>query len=691
MIEIIESLKEQGVNVFPIQPRSKVPLESWKKYQSEKYTGIIPEGYNYAVIGGTISDDLVVVDIDGKREDLLNLIIPDCLNTTLTVQTGSGGYHIYLKAKTKKSFTMETFDGVHFDIQSHGKYVVGAGSTHPNGNQYKVISDTTQIYQIDPYTLKIRLDKLGTATTQLTLGNKDFDKIGKGVGVKVGNRHNEAVSYANHLANRLGEDVTEETLEYELKNWNNSLDNPLPDSEVESIAKSCHAFVSQNPVQRTEVVDGKQRVKRKDDDIPLHEVADLIMDDHKFRTLKETKEILVYEDGKYAETAEAESLIMTLSEQIFKECTTHKTNEVVNIIKRRTLISLKEFDSDVDVINLRNGLFNIRTLEFSEHDHNYMSRIQLPVYYDSAAKCDKFLKFLNECLPNPASFYTALQAFASTLLKTAKFEKAFMNIGGGANGKSTFLEVLQCFLGEDNVSNVSIHELQENRFAKARLDGKLANIYADISSSDLKETDVLKMLITGENIDVEKKNLDPYRMKNTAKLFFSANKFPEVEDQSVGFFRRFLIIHWLQNFTGKTNTNLRRELVEDSEMSGLFNLISKVANKLNQGHTFLHDPEIEKLRKTWNENSIPIQKYINERISEHPDYYVELSSLYSDYEEFCIRNNMIKETAIKFNKTIDALTKGERDQRRIDGEPIRIWKGVTLKTRLRKFKTEGLS
>ena len=141
-----------------------------------------------------------------------------------------------------------------------------------------------------------------------------------------------------------------------------------------------------------------------------------------------------------------------------------------------------------------------------------------------------------------------------------------MNIGGGANGKSTFLEVLQCFLGEYNVSNVSIHALQVDRFVKARLDGKLANIYADISSSDLKETDVLKMLITGENIDVEKKNLDGYSMKNTAKLFFSANKFPEVADQSIGFFRRFIIIQWLQNFTGRANTNLRRELVEESDI-----------------------------------------------------------------------------------------------------------------------------
>ena len=109
-------------------------------------------------------------------------------------------------------------------------------------------------------------------------------------------------------------------------------------------------------------------------------------------------------------------------------------------------------------------------------------------------------------------------------MQQSNFEKVFMLIGEGANGKSTFLGVMQAVLGFDNVSAESLHDLTYERFAVASLFGKMANLHPDIESSELKNTGLLKALISGDAISAEKKYLHSFKFTNKAKLFFSANQ-----------------------------------------------------------------------------------------------------------------------------------------------------------------------
>jgi len=89
--DIVEVLKKQGVNIIPVLPKSKKPSVEWKKYQSEKFTGEIPVGYNYAVLGGDISKDLIIIDLDHVTDPaFIDKVIPNALKETLVVRTGRG-------------------------------------------------------------------------------------------------------------------------------------------------------------------------------------------------------------------------------------------------------------------------------------------------------------------------------------------------------------------------------------------------------------------------------------------------------------------------------------------------------------------------------------------------------------------------------------------------------------------------
>lgn len=669
---IVKKLRDQGVNVIPVHPKSKRPTVEWTQYQNEKYTDDIPEGYNYAVIGGAISNNLVIIDIDHvDDESILNKIIPDALNKTLVVRTGGGGYHIYLFLKNGglKSFKFDA-DGVHYDIQSEGKIAIAPGSIHETGNEYKIISSTDFINPISNDDLRFSLGAIhDNKTISLEDGLKDYDTIGQG-NVTKGNRHNEGLSYANHLMSINGT-WTEHTLLAAMNDWNRKLPESLPSDEIQQICRDVTKF--QGP---------KDQIEDKDQGT-IENVVNDILTEYDIRCIKESDEVLYYRKGVYI--GYGQQFIEALAEQKLKKPRTANVREVVNMIRRRTFTNREDFDKDPNILNVQNGLLNIKTLEFKDHDPKYLSRIQLPVDYNRDAVPTKLNECLEEWLPDQEARHTALEAAASCLLKTSKFEKAIMFIGEGANGKSTFLSVLMKMLGEDNISNVSIHDLIARPFSRAELDAKLANIYADIDSSEIKHPAILKMVVTGENMTVEKKNKNPFRMKSFAKLIFSANKFPKIDDQSKAFFRRFIIIEWLESFENKADTRLVEKLSTADELSGLFNTLTKIACAMNERGSFLHTPDIDELNKKWNEFSKPIDMFLNSETEKQAKRSTGKMEMYTEYIRFCTLKKIAKVSIRVFNNAMEdaGYTVVQRNNNR-------VWDGVVLKSKVNQTGNDTL-
>ena len=106
--------------------------------------------------------------------------------------------------------------------------------------------------------------------------------------------------------------------------------------------------------------------------------------------------------------------------------------------------------------------------------------------YDPNAECPLIQKFLEEITGSKEDAEILIEVIGYCLYRSYPIQKALMLVGDGANGKTTFLRLLTRFLGHQNVSNRSLHELETNRFAKASLFGKLANIYDDLPDKTLR-------------------------------------------------------------------------------------------------------------------------------------------------------------------------------------------------------------
>ena len=255
------------------------------------------------------------------------------------------------------------------------------------------------------------------------------------------------------------------------------------------------------------------------DKIKLAEHAEGIMGNYKFKTYSDTHEILYYDGGVY--NPNGETLIAQECEIRIPECLNHKVNEVKGIIQRRTFSDRKLFNTDFSKVVLDNGILNLDTFELTDFDPNYLSTVKIPITYDPKAVYPKqFVKFLKDCL-EPKDIITVIEEIAKLLNFNRKnFEVSGLWTGEGANGKSTLFNIIEGVFGQENFSHVSIHAMQNQRFAIARIDGKIGNIHKDISNEDLENLGPFKQAVSQETLPAEKKNKDPYDIKPFAKHFF---------------------------------------------------------------------------------------------------------------------------------------------------------------------------
>jgi putative DNA primase/helicase len=245
--------------------------------------------------------------------------------------------------------------------------------------------------------------------------------------------------------------------------------------------------------------------------------------------------------------------------------------------------------------------------------------------------------------------------------------------------------------GEENVSHVSIHELTENRFAASRLDGKCLNTCAEISDDELKQIRKLKALISGDPIEVEKKGKDMFTMKNRARMFFGANKLPEINKFREAELRRFIVTHWNQKFKSKltqedlengikkADIELNEKLTTPENLSGIFNLVMIHARKLIQQKRFTYEQSVEQLEREWKNKEDVIETFVNLYLKVEEGSKVAKSTVFEKYEMWCSENKIIPKSFREFNSRLKELLELDDTRSKIEDKTTVVWSNLQIK------------
>ena len=209
--------------------------------------------------------------------------------------------------------------------------------------------------------------------------------------------------------------------------------------------------------------------------------------------------------------------------------------------------------ADPRYITFSNGVLDVETMEFCPITHNVVARNIIRHRYNPNA----YSKIADTTLDRLSCGDEQIRATLEECIgygfyRRNELSKAFLMTGDKSNGKSTFLEVLQCIYGERNASALDLAELDE-RFNVAELAGKLVNIGDDISDEFLqgKAVSMFKKIVSGNRVKGEYKGQDPFFFRPYCKLFFSANDIPRTRDKTGAVLRRLVIIPFNAKFTDK--------------------------------------------------------------------------------------------------------------------------------------------
>ncbi len=399
-----------------------------------------------------------------------------------------------------------------------------------------------------------------------------------------------------------------------------------------------------------------------------------------FATMEDSKETLVYDKGVYKSGGEI--IIEKECEGIILKCSKHDCIEVLYKIKRLTYVSRNIFDSDPNSINVKNGILDMRTGKISNHSHEKFFRRQIPVIYDPRVGPEKYMKFLMTSLPDVVNRTKAIEAFASLLILDFKLEKMFINEGEGANGKSTYLGSMEIFIGESNVTNISLHELLKDKHLKAELDGKIANIHTDISKKEILELGPVKALISGDSIIAHKKFGQPFKFKNKSRLYYSCNQLPELREDGHAVFRRLYLISWKKVFSNdgpdRINPNLLNEITTESELSGILNLLINVAQRIKKKGHLSYDENTQELRNKWSDISNSIGKFLESHVVKNHETRVTKKEIYDEYCQWCHGKKITPQSNRVFNEKLSEHFQIEPSNIRIGHTIKKVWKGIEI-------------
>lgn len=296
-------------------------------------------------------------------------------------------------------------------------------------------------------------------------------------------------------------------------------------------------------------------------------------------------------------------------------------------------------------LKLRNGVVEEDTVV--SYDCGF-TPFYLDVSYNSEAYDKNVDDFINFICCNRKDMRIVLEEILGHILLVDKFpHKIFFLTGSGANGKSTFVEMITKWTGELS-SHVDIANFDDGT-SLASLVGKVVNVADDVDAIYLEKSKNLKTMASGNTVGARAIYSQPITLKNTATLIFTANEPPVFKDKSDGIGRRLLIVPF-ENKVKERIYNLDELLSTDNAKSYLLNLGLKGIKRILDNKLDMSTSEtITEATKQYYLDNDSVLAYLNE----YPDIDDNIyANVYSQYDTFCDINNFKVISKSSFSKRL---------------------------------------
>jgi putative DNA primase/helicase len=336
--------------------------------------------------------------------------------------------------------------------------------------------------------------------------------------------------------------------------------------------------------------------------------------------------------------------------------------------------------TDASLIAFRNGIYDIINDAFIPFSPEHIITNKIEWDYNPDAYYELTDNVLNKLACQDKEIRALLEeCIGYTFFRRNELGKFFILTGEGSNGKSTFLAMIKTILGDINTSALDLKELSE-RFKTAELFGKLANIGDDIGDDFVTNTGVLKKLVTGDRLNVERKGQNPFDFNNYSKLLFSANSIPRMGKgkDTAAILRRIIIIPFNARFSkddGDYDPFIKYKLTSQQSIEYLIQLGIQGLKRILINQQFTESTKVKKEIEEYEESNNPIILFFKET----PITDIQrntTNSVYTMYQEFCIRNKVQPISKITFSKQVNSYFGFKVVDKKINSKKYRVFERV---------------
>jgi putative DNA primase/helicase len=328
---------------------------------------------------------------------------------------------------------------------------------------------------------------------------------------------------------------------------------------------------------------------------------------------------------------------------------------VTDVFKTLVFRPQHEFNvGHTETVNCLNGELQLdadsKEWKIVSHRRESYRTTQIPVYFREGLKAPQFKKFLNDIFEGATDSqdrqFALLEMMGYTLMAHCEHEKFIILVGGGANGKSVLLSVLEALCGSKNVAGVQPSKFG-NTFQRAHLHTKLANIVTEIEQGEVIADAALKGIVSGEPSTVEHKFKDPFEMRPFATCWFGTNHMPHTKDFSDALFRRALVIKFENIFKpelGNCDPKLKHKLLK--ELPGILNMaLDAYATALKDGFT-MPISSVHALQE-WRLEADQVAQFVDESCELGLNHEVTIGELFSKYLDWADSNGISRKLGKK--------------------------------------------
>lgn len=247
---------------------------------------------------------------------------------------------------------------------------------------------------------------------------------------------------------------------------------------------------------------------------------------------------------------------------------------------------------------------------------------------------------------------TLYEILAYCLIPDYPIHRIFCFIGAGMNGKSKFLELLRKFIGQSNTCTSDLDVLLQSRFEITKLHKKLVCQMGETNFNEMNKTSRLKMLSGGDLIGFEYKNKDPFEDINYAKILISTNNLPATTDKNVGFYRRWMIIDFPNQFSEAKD--ILNDIPEE-EYNALALKCTLILKDLLEKRQFTNEGSIEERTKRYEDHSNPLEKFLREFTIDDTDSFIFKRDFLIAFNDWAKSNRFRSMSDVEIGKKMNQL------------------------------------